>query len=675
MDSSYPRTGVSEFGPPQLLEKQLKHHLPGLHTLFEFSPSCLKLIDGDGKLLAMNRNGCKLMDIDDFAALEGCEWSSLWPEPELVKRALEGARLKGSASFQAFCPTARQTPKWWDVQITRVQNGSELCFLSDSRDITQLKQTEASLKTTNEALRTANAQLKERAVQKVEELSASNAALVDEIKQRGFVEKEFRLVFEGAPTGITLTDATGKLLETNGTFCDMLGYEPEELRSLPVRDLVFPDDLERHGTAFRRLIKGEVDALELERSLKAKDGRCVKTRLFASALRDERGEVACIIAHFIDRTEELNAALQMANREAELNAVLDTMGDGLVVQNLQGEIIKSNARAEAILGLTKDQLLGKTSADDDWRAIREDGSDLSADEHYSMRCLATGEAQSGVMGVHKPSGELTWILVNSAPLKVGAGERKVVSSFTDVTKMRTVTTDLEEAVQRLERSNRDLQDFAYIASHDLQEPLRMVSSYVQLLARRYSGKLDADAEDFIKFAVDGSKRMQTLINDLLAYSRIGSRGRPLKKESSHLLLEDALDNLTLKIEESDAQITYGILPEVTVDSSQVISLFQNLLDNAIKYCSGPPAIDVNVEREEHGTKSIWHFSVTDNGIGLDPDNLERIFSLFARLHSRDAYPGSGVGLTVCRRIVERHGGSIWAESLPKGARFHFTLPA
>ncbi len=249
---------------------------------------------------------------------------------------------------------------------------------------------------------------------------------------------------------------------------------------------------------------------------------------------------------------------------------------------------------------------------------------------------------------------------------------KVEELEEQITRRETAEEELKRTVADLKRSNAELEQFAYVASHDLQEPLRMVSSYMQLLSRRYEGKLDSDADDFIGFAVDGAKRMQTLIQDLLVYSRVGTRGKLFESTNCEDVLTQVLANLEVTIDEGDAVVTHDSLPTVVADSSQLAQLFQNLIGNAIKF-KGEDVPRVHVTAERKGGE--WKFSVADNGIGIDPEFFDRIFVIFQRLHGIGEYSGTGIGLAVCKKIVERHGGRMWVESEPgQGATFYFTIP-
>jgi signal transduction histidine kinase len=229
------------------------------------------------------------------------------------------------------------------------------------------------------------------------------------------------------------------------------------------------------------------------------------------------------------------------------------------------------------------------------------------------------------------------------------------------------------SLEELARSNRDLEQFAYVASHDLQEPLRMVAAYTQLLAERYQGKLDENADKYIRYAVDGATRMQRMVQDLLTFSRVGRNGSQQSLVDCNAVVAAAIDNLQAAITESGARIEAGKLPSLVADGSQILQLFQNLIGNAIKFRGNdPPQVRIRAER----SGKEWIFSVADNGIGIAPEHAEMIFVIFKRLHTRAEYPGNGIGLSICKRIVEQQGGRIWVESAAgKGADFRFSLPA
>jgi PAS domain S-box-containing protein len=272
-----------------------------------------------------------------------------------------------------------------------------------------------------------------------------------------------------------------------------------------------------------------------------------------------------------------------------------------------------------------------------------------------------------------PDGNSIWLSVSGEPVFEGRKFRGYRGVGTDITDRKRAQAVLRAAYEELARSNAELQQFAYVASHDLQEPLRMIGSYTQLLERRYGDKLDSDAREFMSFIVDGAARMKQLIEDLLAYSRVGTRGKELRPVPVQAALDRALVNLRSGLEASGAQITHDALPEVNGDDTQLTQLFQNLIGNAIKFRKKDEPLRVHVGVKDTGDE--WRFSVADNGIGIERQYFERIFMVFQRLHTRDEYPGTGIGLAICKKVVDRHRGRIWVESaLGKGSTFIFTLP-
>ena len=323
--------------------------------------------------------------------------------------------------------------------------------------------------------------------------------------------------------------------------------------------------------------------------------------------------------------------------------------------------------------------------DDNWPPHSVEGEflDIYIPIRIAGKVVAGVEIHSAVSGILSPVRSVTrytaaiLVLSGIAILIVGLLARNLKKDRDRQTELARSNAELYDRTRKqaaeLTRSNTELEQFAYVASHDLQEPLRMITGYLGLLAKRYKGKLDQDADDFIGFAADGAKRMKVLIGDLLTYSRVGTRGKEFALTDCGAVVAGTLRALQPAIEESAAKVTHDPLPTVMGDESQLLQLFQNLIGNAIKYRDNkPPVVQVSCKQEGGN----WLFSVRDNGIGIDPKYAERIFVIFQRLHSGNQYAGTGIGLAVCKKIVERHGGKIWVESEPgKGAAFHFTIPA
>lgn len=285
---------------------------------------------------------------------------------------------------------------------------------------------------------------------------------------------------------------------------------------------------------------------------------------------------------------------------------------------------------------------------------------------------ASGEVKMLVESFNRMTEDLKRLMSREREM-ADAATSAAISERKRATELERLKEQLVAKAKELERSNRDLQQFAYVASHDLQEPLRIVSSYVQLLERRYKDKLSPEASEFIAYAVDGVGRMRVLIHDLLTYSRVGTHGKAFVPSHSSAIVDRALTNLQVSIQEAGAVVTHDELPTVVADPLQLGQVFQNLIGNAIKYRRKdvPVKIHVSVAQQDHA----WGFSIRDNGIGIDPRYAERIFVIFQRLHTADEYPGTGIGLAICQKIIERHGGRIWVDSIAgEGATFFFTLP-
>lgn len=343
---------------------------------------------------------------------------------------------------------------------------------------------------------------------------------------------------------------------------------------------------------------------------------------------------------------------------------------GLVIVDTKGAILFANVQTERMFGYGRDELIGQPVEILIPLRIRED--------HRRQRTAYSEAPTSRMMGVGR---DLYGLRKDGSefPVEIGlnpshqSGEPSVLAVIADISERKRTEAALRNKMWELQRSNEDLEQFAYVASHDLQEPLRMVVSYTMLLSERYRGKLDEKADKFIRYAVEGATRMQQLVADLLAYSRVGSQGKDPGPVNAQAVLERTLDGMRQTIEESKARVVYDPLPMVLADDVQLAQLFQNLISNALKF-HGEASPEVRISAQLG--KGMWTFSVQDNGIGIAKEHSERIFQMFQRLHERGRYEGSGIGLTIAKKIVERQRGRLWFEStVGQGSTFLFTLPA
>jgi PAS domain S-box-containing protein len=336
----------------------------------------------------------------------------------------------------------------------------------------------------------------------------------------------------------------------------------------------------------------------------------------------------------------------------------------MIMVDHDGRIVLVNREIERLFGYAREELLGQTVEMLVPRRMRDRHPSFRTGFWTNPQVRAMGSGRD-LFGIHKNGAEIP-VEIGLIPIEMDEGP-VVLASIVDITVRK-------RAEEELRRSNEELERFAYVASHDLQEPLRMVASFVQLLGQRYKGKLDADADEFIGYAVDGAHRMQQLIQDLLSYSRVGTRGTALVPTDTGAALDRALVNLRLALDEAGSVVSHDPLPTVRGDPGQLEHLFLNLVGNAIKFRGAEPS-RIHISATDAGPDG-WRISVRDNGIGIEADYFERIFVIFQRLHGREQYGGTGIGLAIAKKIVERHGGRIWVDSEPgRGATFSFTLPA
>jgi PAS domain S-box-containing protein len=474
------------------------------------------------------------------------------------------------------------------------------------------------------------------------------------------------------------TDPSGVITEVNRATEHMSGYSKDQL--IGQRFSKFFTDPDRAQAGIEKVLaEGGVSNYDL--ALATKDGREIPVSYNATVLRDPAGRITGVLGSARDMTELKEAEEKTRLAVAELGQIIDTAVDGIRVIDKDFNTIRVNETYCTISGASKDDSLSKKCHETFHSSV------CHTPDCFLTRIFGGETHIEQEVEKERTDGTMITCILTATPFMGSNGELiGIIEDYRDITDRKKTSDDLKHSVQDLSRSNEELEQFAYVASHDLQEPLRMVSSYVQLLEKRYKGKMDADADEFIEFAVDGANRMQVMINDLLSFSRIATRGEPFKPTDCEKVFDRAINNLQTAIEESSATVTHDPLPTITADRGQLAQLFQNLIGNANKFCERretTPCIHVSCERIEEsaipvtksGIDNGWIFSVKDNGIGIEPDHVERIFGIFQRLHTREQYSGSGIGLSVCKKIVERHGGNIWVESeVGKGSTFFFTLP-
>jgi PAS domain S-box-containing protein len=477
-------------------------------------------------------------------------------------------------------------------------------------------------------------------------------------------EEQFRMLLDGIQDyAVFLMDARGRILSWNAGAERIKGYTSDQIIGHNFSCFFPPEEIKRGRPEEILRITAASGRHEEQGMRMRKDGSQFLARVIFAALRDSAGN----LRGFSEFSHDLSESQES---EARYRGLLEAAPDAMVVVNQTGEIVLLNVQAEKQFGYSRHELVGQQVKNIIPEGFAErliaDGT-RSAAEALAQH-IGTGIELSG----RRKDGSKFPIEIMLSPLESTEGIL-VTAAIRDVTERHRSEEQLVKTVGELERSNEELQQFAYVSSHDLQEPLRMVASYTQLLAKRYKGRLDSDADEFIAFAVDGCNRMQGLIQDLLAYSRAGTNGKALCEVSGEQALQEALTNLRITIEQSGAVVSHDSLPAIETDQTQLTQVFQNLLGNAIKYRTAE-APRVHVSAANNGDNE-WIFSVRDNGLGIAPQYFDRIFILFQRLHGRNEFEGTGIGLAICKKVLERLGGRIWVESQPgTGSTFYFALP-
>lgn len=513
-----------------------------------------------------------------------------------------------------------------------------------------------------------------RRLESEEALRISNEELKHRVQERILAEKELQstknylenlINYANAP--IIVWNPGTEIQLFNHAFENLTGYSSSEVLGKKLNFLFPEHSLTESNTKIKLSLTENWQTIEIPILTKNNE---VKIVLWNSAniYDNDNKTVLSTIAQGHDITGRIAAEQALLKSKEKLDLALENGQIGTWEWNIEHDFFECDTRMVKIFGINND--LSSLKFDDFVNYVHEE--DVSHFRRSVQNALKQNIPLNTVFRTRPGNNGFNHISVKAVVEEDYNGKPVKLSGVCfDISEMKKgAEKALFDINEDLVRSNRELEQFAYVASHDLQEPLRMVSSFTQLLSQRYKDKLDSDANEFIKYAVDGAMRMQTLINDLLEYSRVETRGNNPEPIDMKTILVHTMTNLSMRIKEKSALITNDELPVVFADERQMLQLFQNLITNALKFCNNSPQVHISSKEEpDH-----FIFSVRDNGIGIEPQYFEKIFQIFQRLHGRDEYGGNGIGLAICRRIVERHGGKIWLESKPgKGTVFYFTI--
>jgi PAS domain S-box-containing protein len=594
-------------------------------SLIEASLDPLVTISAEGKITDVNK-ATELVTGCPREKLIGSDFSDYFTEPE---KARAGYLTVFSEGFVKDYPLAIQhksgkvTYVLYNAALYKNEAGEIQGVFAAARDITERKQAEEKLQ---------------------------QASLYS------------RSLLEASLDPLVTISANGKITDVNKSTENVTGCTREELVGSDFSDYFTEPEKARAGYK-KVFMEGYVRDYPLAIHNK-KSGAITDVLYNATVYRNESGQIQGIFAAARDITERKSAEEKLRAASLYSRSLIEASLDPLVTISADGKITDVNQATEDVTGYLREQLIGSDFSDYFTEPQK-------ARDGYKQ-VFTDGFVKDYPLAIRNKSGKITDVLYNASIYRNAQGNVEgVFAAARDVTERNAIEKELRKTLEKLKQSNSELEQFAYVASHDLQEPLRMVASYVQLLERRYKGKLDSDADEFIGYAVDGANRMRGLIDDLLTYSRVSRLGKPFEPTDLEATLNIVFKNLQASIAETSAVITHDKLPVITADSGQMVQIFQNLIGNAIKFHGKePPQIHISAKAQD----TDYLFSIRDNGIGIDPQYFDRLFKIFQRLHTKQEYPGSGIGLVICKRIIERHGGKIWLESqLGKGSIVYFTL--
>ncbi len=614
------------YGSDELFRKTEAYN----RSLIEASLDPLVTINPNGTISDVNAATVKVTGYSR-EELIGTNFSDYFTDPDRAKEGYETVFGDGSVrdyELEIRHKNGQITPVLYNTTVYRDEAGNIAGVFAAARDITERKMTEQAL------------HLSEQRLNRSQEI---------------------------AHLGSWELDLSGNLLTWSDEVYRIFGLEPQEFGASyeAFLDSVHPDDRAAVDVAYSGSVREGKDGYEIEhRVVRRNTGEVRYVHEKCEHIRDGTGKIVRSVGMVHDITDRKIAEEENLHARREWERTFNSVPDPIMILDTENRIVRVNRAMKERLRTVPGELIGQHC----YTVVH--GTQCPPD--FCPHRLTCQDGQQHVAEISEPNlgGDF---LVSTTPLFDNEGKVEgIVHVARDITKRKRTEMELERHAERLKLSNQDLERFAYVASHDLREPLRMVTSFAQLLSERYKGKLDPDADEFIEYIVDGATRMDALVNDLLDYSRVTSRIKPMEMTDMNEPVDQALKNLSVLIKERNAKISVGRLTQAMVDQSQMTMVFQNLISNSIKFCR-EDVPEIAIGSFPQADEVV--FSVRDNGIGIDPAYHQKIFEIFQRLHGRGEYSGTGIGLAICRRIVERHGGRIWVESEEgKGSTFFFTIP-
>lgn len=714
-------------------EKALKSSEERYSNILENIQDAYLRADKDGVIVLANLAASKLYGYESPEMMIGTEARSIYKNPEerylvlnilrkygkLENNEIESVKVDGSIF------TASQNVQYVynekkeivgteslirDVTKAKKAELQNIKLLQKEMRLSkQLQRSNRELKSMAEELGHANLVLKNL----TRDLTSSNQELninqkvLRRINRSLSESKElFLKAFHSNPAGMTLSDENGRWIDVNQSFVDLIGYSRSELIGRTSAELGITQKIDIKNYLSKTQQDGGLRNVEMEVYTKGQMKKIVISSTEAIKVVDK----GMFISFIYDITERKRSEIKIKENQKLLKCINQLFHESLTITRETDVVTKFLEKAEKLTG-SEFGFFGELNKNGNLDNIALSNSDINNQMPRSMhllknmeldgywgntithgKCQIINEIQTqhcaqmpddhpqirSFLGVPVKHGEKIIgmiALANKANGYTKEDQSNIESlsrAFLEILLRKRAEIQINQTMKKLEKSNKELEQFAYITSHDLREPLRMITSFLQLLKRRYDDKLDADANEFIGYAVEGAKRLDNMTNDLLLYSRLNSKKRNVKTIDVENSLKIALLNLKVQIEETSSKITYDPMPTLEADEKLIVQLFQNLIGNAIKYRSSePPEIHISTKRE----KNQYLFSVRDNGIGIEPKHLEKIYTIFQRLHTHEEYEGTGIGLAISKKIVEEQGGKIWAESEPgKGTTFYFTIP-